>query len=164
MGCVSVHADSFRDSVASPFHSFVTTASAWSVQPPPQSTKLSWQPEQRTTSQTHAQPRKPLPQARAAAALTPYRPGAGIRPCPSCRPGPVARLRRRLAAAGRDYQSQGVCQVILAHLGHFGYPWTVQEKVCAATNHQQTNKATPKQPTNNTTILYKCIILCNIRG
>ena len=35
--------------------------------------------------------------------------------------GPVTRLRRRLAAAGRDDQAQGVCRIIVAHPGHLGY-------------------------------------------
>ena len=35
--------------------------------------------------------------------------------------GLVTRPRRRLEAAGRDDQVQGVCQVIVAYLGDFGY-------------------------------------------
>ena len=34
--------------------------------------------------------------------------------------GPVARLRYQLAAAGRGDQAQGVCQVIMTHVGHLG--------------------------------------------
>ena len=54
-------------------------------QPSPQSTQLSWQAKQRTTSQTHAQPRHVLQQARASAAPPRCRPGAGI--CRQIRPG-----------------------------------------------------------------------------
>ena len=35
--------------------------------------------------------------------------------------GPVTKVRRRMAAAGRDDQAQGVCQVIMAHLSQLGY-------------------------------------------
>ena len=41
--------------------------------------------------------------------------------------GPLARLHRRLAAAGRDDRAQGVCRVISALLGHLG---------CLVKNHR----------------------------
>ena len=46
----------------------------------------------------------------------------------------VARLHRRLAAAGRDDQAQCVCQVIVAHLGHLGYLITDHRMICFGGN------------------------------
>ena len=48
--------------------------------------------------------------------------------------GPVTRLRRRLAAAGRDDQAQGVLQVIVAHLGHLGYLLADHRMICFGSN------------------------------
>ena len=44
--------------------------------------------------------------------------------------GSVAKLRRRLAAAGRENQARCVCQVIMAHLGHLGYLLTDHRMIC----------------------------------
>ena len=48
--------------------------------------------------------------------------------------GPAARLRRRLAAAGRDDKAQGVCQVIVAHQGHLGYLIADHRMICFGSN------------------------------
>ena len=48
--------------------------------------------------------------------------------------GPVAKLRRRLAAAGRDDEAQGVCQVIVPHLGHLGYLLADHRMICFGSN------------------------------
>ena len=48
--------------------------------------------------------------------------------------GPVPRFRRRLAAAGRHDQAQGVCQVIVAHLGHLGYLLAGHRMICFSSN------------------------------